>query len=354
MNKKLCILIILAALTGGLYASGQQEKSASEQSSSEVSSLSSYTGKEGRITVYLSGPAEMLKKLEGSFEADNGDVLDFVQMGCGPLRQRLWAEMEAGQINADVFWGSDPLIYIALEEHGVLEDYTPKGVENLRPELKTDSAYTYISKRYGVVIYNKDKVSEAPIAYHDLLKPEYKNNICHADPAMSSTALALIAGLWELEGYEGSFHRALCSNGLFLTKKNSDVPSKIQEGEYLAGIAPHDAVLRLQKKAKKDGYPTPLAITWPKEGAIAICRPAAISKNESRPEVNEEIAENFMDFLISKDAQTIMNNFGFISVRNDVVNPAGIPAEIETIEPDWTSLSASQESINAEFKKFFK
>ena len=324
-----------------IFAGGQQE------------SAQAYSGEEGRITVYLSGPAAMLDKLEAEFEKENGDVLEFVHMGCGPLRQRIWAEMEAGTINADVFWGSDPLIFIALDERGALENYTPSGSEILKPEFKTAGSYTLINERYGVVIYNKDNVNTIPSSFNDLLDREFNGTLCHADPAQSSTALALISGLWNLSGTGGGFHTSLNENGLFLTKKNSDVPSKIQEGEFYAGIAPHDAVLRLQKKARKDGYPTPLAIAWPSEGAVAIQRPIAISRNNARPEINLEIAQRFVDFMISKKAQTITSQFGFVSVRNDMPLPAGIPENLKIRNVEWDQLAEQQNVINDEFKKLF-
>ena len=343
LNKKALLLLVLAILPlSVLWSAGQQE------------TARPYPGKEGKITVYLSGPSAMLDKLENSFEKDNGDVLEFVHMGCGPLRQRIWTEMEAGMINADVFWGSDPLLYKALDERGLLEAYVPVGHDSLKAQYQTEDSYICVNERYGVVIYNKDTAAAAPSCFEDLLAAEYKDNICHADPALSSTALALVSGLWDLTGEDGSFHQALGDNGLFLTKKNSDVPSKIQEGEFAAGIAPHDAVLRLQKKAKKDGYPTPLAICWPEEGAVAIQRPVAISLNENRPELNEEIARAFVDFLISKKAQKITSQFGFVSVRSDLPLPAGLPGDLKIIQPDWKQLSESQDLINEDFKKYFQ
>ena len=342
-NKMKIVITVMLVLAGGvLTAGGQQEKA------------HVYSGEEGRITVYLSGPAAMLDKLEQTFEKENGDVLKFVHMGCGPLRQRIWAEMESGSIKADVFWGSDPLIFIALDERGALEEYLPAGIDSLKPEFKTEGNYTLVNERYGVVIYNKDEVSKKPVSFADLLTPDYSGTICHADPSQSSTALALIAGLWNLNDESGDYYKLLAANGLFLTKKNSDVPSKIQEGEFYAGIAPHDAVLRLQKKARKEGYPTPLAIAWPSEGAVAIQRPIAISGNDARPEVNSEIAHKFVDFMISKPAQKITSQFGFVSVRSDMPATAGVPENLKIRNVDWIQLAEQQNSINDEFKKYFK
>ena len=343
-RKYICRVSALLLYAGQLFAGGAGE------SHSPV-----YTGTKGRITVYVSGPEEMLVKLEEAFESSEGDVLDLVQMGCGPLRQRVWTEYESGGIQADVFWGSDPLIYNALDTAGALEPYTPRDTDTLKPEFITNRSYTLISERYGVVIYNGEKLANRePSGYGSLLDPVYCDRTVHADPAQSSTALALIAGLWELMDSDWQYHRSLAENGLFLARKNSDVPSKIQEGEFDAGIAPHDAVLRLQKKANKEGYPTPLAICWPEEGAIAIQRPLAISKNPMRPEENSVIARNFTDFMFSKKAQQITVQFGFVSARKNLPAPPGIPDNIPIYRVNWESLAEKQDAIRSGFTDLFE
>jgi iron(III) transport system substrate-binding protein len=340
-NIVLVIVVIIVTGVSTVFAEGSQE------------TFPAYSGTEGKLTVYISGPSTMLDKLESTFEEANGDVLDLVHMGCGPLRQRVWTELESGQIKADVFWGSDPLLYNALDDRGALEVYTPSRAEALKDEFKTERNYTLVNERYGVIIYNADTLQGdyAPNAYQDLLAPSLKGRIAHSDPGQSSTALAIVAGLWDIFGRDWQFQENLIANGLFLTKKNRDVPSKIQEGEFDAGIAPHDAVFRLKKKAKKEGYPTPLAIAWPEEGALAIQRPIAISRNDSRPERNTEIAQTFVDFMISKQAQMITTKFGFVSVRKDIPLPQGLPVDFIKREVDWEYLSEHQNEIRDRFQR---
>ncbi len=345
MKNILTMIITLSLLSSvSLFSTGSGEKP-----------VSAYSGTKGRITVYVSGPETMLNKLEEVFESTEGDVLDLVQMGCGPLRQRVWTEYESGSIQADVFWGSDPLIYNTLDAAGALEPYTPPEADILKPAFATEHNYILINERYGVVIYNREKLSgNEPSGYAALLDTVYRDRTVHADPSQSSTGLALVGGLWELMGRDWNYHRNLIENGLFLARKNSDVPSKILEGEFDAGIAPHDAVLRLRKKAQKEGYPIPLAICWPEEGAIAIQRPLAISKNPMRPEENNRIARRFADFMLSKKAQQITVQSGFVSVRKDLPVPPGIPEEIPVYRVDWDSLSEKQDAIRSGFSDLFE
>ncbi|GMQ56829.1 putative 2-aminoethylphosphonate ABC transporter substrate-binding protein [Vallitalea sediminicola] len=297
-----------------------------------------YHGKEGKITVYLSGPEQMLNKIESEFETVNGDVLDLVILGCGPLRQKVWTEKQAGQIQADVVWGSDPLLYYALQDQGNLAQYSPKEIDKLKEEYKVEgNYYTIVNERYAVIAYNKDnlKGDEVPSSFEDLKNEAYSGAVVMANANYSSTALAITSGLYQMSGNNWDYIKALKDNKLFFAKSNGQVPSKIQEGEFDAGIAPHDSVLRLKKKAKKEKYKTPIEICWPSEGALKIQRPVAIIKDDSRPAQNQEIAEKFVDFLVSKKVQNITVGMGFVSVREDVSLPQGIEAEIVTKDIDW-------------------
>ncbi len=336
------ILLLGLMLPCLLFSNGQSEK---------------YFGEAGKITAYISGPENMLKALEAAFEEDRGDVIDFVQMGCGPLRQRIWAEWESGQIRADLFWGSDPLIYNRLDDEGALEEYHSPALDMVKEDYQTERNYTFVSERYGVIIYNEDLLAEnpVPVSYNSLLEAQYKNLVIQADPAQSSTALAITACLWLMKGENWDFYKGLVENqSLMLAKKNSDVPSRIQEGEFLAGIAPHDAVLRLQKKAKSEGYPMPLKISWPQEGAMAIVRPIAISKNEARPEVNKQLTHEFIDFLLSQQAQKITSNSGFVSVRKDIPAPVWLPESTVINRMDWEFLGENQEEVRQSFNALFE
>lgn len=365
MNKSLrnkpCILIIVI-LSLGLILSAcssnetvkkdQQNESMMEESENMVDDNdsevreSNYSGDEGKINVYISGPEQMIKKLEEEFEKDRGDVVDFLHMGCGPLRQKVWTEKEAGEIQADVVWGSDPLMYMALENEGLLQKYTSKEFEFIKDEYKVgDGYYTLASERYGVIIYNKDNANQIPKSFESLKDKAWDSAIIMADATQSSTALALNSSLYQMSGDNFDYLKALFDNNLFLTKKNGEVSSKIAQGEFDAGIAPHDGVLRLKKKAKKEGYNMPIDIAWPKEGVIAIQRPIAVIKNEARPKVNDELSKEFVDFILSKKVQSITTKFGFVSVRKDIKLPTGVPTDIKIVSVDWKFASEHEKEI---------
>lgn len=307
-----------------------------------------------KILVYLSGPEEMLTQLENMYEEDNGDVLDFNILSCGQLRSKTWAESEAGKISADVVWGSDPLLYNKLDEENLLMPLNLEEEDNLQERFILDNKnYTYVNERYIVIMYNNTLLTEdIPTSYMDLTNECYKNKITMADSNLSSTAFAIAASLYQITGNNDTYFKDLAANNLSLAKSNGLVPSKIMEGEFSVGLAPHDAVVRLQNKAKKEGYTIPLDMVWPTEGAIAIQRPIAITKNNDRSPEQQETAESFINFLQSKEAQIITSKFGFVSVRTDIEN-SYLDDTKTSYTIDWEECTNKESEIKDAFTSIF-
>jgi iron(III) transport system substrate-binding protein len=307
-----------------------------------------------RITVYLSGPETMINKLEEAFEEETGDVCDFVIMSCGQLRSKVWAESEAGAIQADVVWGSDPLLYNLLDGRDLLEPLTIADVESIdEAYVIEDKNYALVNERYITIIYNTDMLEgDAPTGFADLANEQYSGLVVMADATQSSTAFAIACALYELEGNSTDYFQALKDNGVMLSKSNGLVPSTIMEGQFTVGIAPSDGAIRLYNKGKKEGYDVPLEIVWPSEGVIAIQRPIAIPVSDTRSAGKEVIAKKLVNFLLSQKAQTITTNFGFVSVRTDIENTV-LPDDVEVYSVDWDQATEDEETIKSEYEAIF-
>ena len=308
---------------------------------------------EEQINLYISGPKEMVKLLEAEFEKEHGDVLNVYHTGSGSLRQKVWTEMLAGSIQADIVWGAEPMMYHALKEKGVLLRYQSPMIPDLKKEyIYGDGYYTAVNARYGVIVYNKERVlaDEIPTAWADLLDKRWHQRLGIADASHSSMSLAITAGLYELFDHSWALYRALDENEVMLTKQNIDVVSKIETAELDLGITTHDGVLRLINKAKKRGIESPLGIVWPVEGVISLQRPIAIIKKERSLEA-DNLVKKFVDFSLSETGQNIATRFGFITVRNGLKLPEGIPQTLEVRSLDWQYASKHQEEIRAIFKE---
>jgi len=288
----------------------------------------------GHITVYMS-PIPLAQELEAAFEAERGDVLTVVS---GPWCRKVRAEMEAGDIKADVLHGADPSIYLMLRDAGQLLPYSSPEAAALKPEYRTgEEHFTLADGRYAVIVYNRHFVSpeEAPQTWDDLLDPKWKGKIVIGDPLLCSAAFAIACSLVQLHGFDWDYIRALRENEVLLAATAGKVAEVVASGEAWLGICVHDAALRMIKKAKKQGVESPLAIVWPEDGAIAIPRPVAIVQDVNRSDASTELAKEFVDFVLSAQGQELAAKYGFIPVRADVPPPEGVPAEFRVITPDW-------------------
>jgi iron(III) transport system substrate-binding protein len=298
-----------------------------------------------KITLYISGPKEMIDALEKQFETKRGDVLNVFATGCGPLKQKVWTEMLAGGIQADLIWGAEPMLYYALQQKGVLQQYRSPQAQNLQKKYNYGNGYfTPANARYGVIVYNtvKTPAAEAPRGWWDLTGKRWDKRLAMADAAQSAMALALAVGLYDISGGNWNLVKAYNANHLILTKTNEEAIAKVESGEAWAAVAPHDGVMRLAKKAKKRGVQSPLRIVWPDEGAISVQRPIAIIKKR-RSAPLDRLAQEFVDFSLSGPAQQIAARFAFISVCNALPLPEGLPERIQTATLDW-EIIAKQET----------
>lgn len=360
MKKRIGILLLafgIILLSGCSAPSADQKPAEPSNQQEEVTAANKEpdaSPAEEKILVYLSGPEAMINKLESTFEETNGDVCDLLIMSCGQLRSKVWAEKEAGQVQADVVWGSDPLIFNKLDDAKLLLPLQLKDADAIRNEYRVaDRNYIYVNERYITVIYNQDTLnSEPPTSFADLADPEYKGSLVMADGSQSATAFAIASSLYQLTGDCPDYFSALKKNEIMLSKSNGQVPSKIMEGQFALGIGPHDSVVRLTNKGKKEGFEVPLRIAWPSEGAIALQRPIAIVKRTDQSKEQTIVAQKFVNFMLSKKAQIITTKFGFVSVREDIENTF-LPEGVEVYHVNWKKAAENEEILKSEYQKAF-
>lgn len=319
-----------------------------------LSATAQYRSTAGQITVYMSGPGSLAGRLEKAFEKDRGDVLNILNAGGGSLIKRIWTEKKAGRIHADVLLSSEPTAFLSLKRVNLLEQYVSPETAAFEPDyLFGDGYFTPVNARYGVIVYNTTNVAEneIPESFADLKKSHWKNRLAFADATQSATALALNIGLHQAFANSWVLQEAMKANNVMLLTRNSAVATKVKNGEVDAGIIPHDGILRAIKRDKKDGITSPLAISWPKDGAISLQRPVGIIANPARPAENSKLAREFVDFVLSVEGQKIARKFGFISVRNDVALPSGVPTDIAKTVVDWQQGSKNEQELRAAFEK---
>ena len=269
-----------------------------------------------KLIVYTSMKESLIGKLRDAFVKGNpGVAMDYQSAGAGKLMAKIAAERESGKILADVIWTSEVPDFYKMRQDGILEKYTsPTVKEALNPFDDYDGSFT--AARLGTlgIAYNTKFIKSAPAAWSDLTKPEYKGAFGIANPALSGTSYMSVALLAQQFGWE--FFNKLHANGAKIGKGSGQVIDDTASGDLVASLAVD--YITFDKIAKG----APLALAYPQE-MLVVPSPIAIIKGSP----NMATAKKFVDFILTKEAQTIIAGEGTLPVRSDVTVNVAVPGQ---------------------------
>ncbi|WP_025844547.1 TOBE domain-containing protein [Brevibacillus agri] len=118
-----------------LAGCGQAPQSQANTQGATGSQASEQKSAGGAITVYTALEDDQIKTYLESFKAKYPDVqVNIVRDSTGIITAKLLAEKDNPQ--ADVVWGTAVTSLLVLEQQGMLEGYSPKGIERVSPAFK--------------------------------------------------------------------------------------------------------------------------------------------------------------------------------------------------------------------------
>lgn len=321
LRKGLAVTLAVAAMTFATVASAQQ-----------------------KLFVYTSMKESMVGEIKTAFAKKHPDIkVDFQSAGAGKLMAKIAAERESGKILADVLWTSEVPDFYQLKKDGLLQPYTPAEIKAvLNPFTDWDGSFTAVRLGTLGIGYNTKLIKEPPKTWQDLTKPPFKGAYGIANPALSGTAFMSVALLAKQLGWD--YFEALRKNGAKMGKGSGQVVDDTASGDLVASLAVDYITLDKVDKGAT------IALVYPPE-MLVVPSPIAIFKGSP----NAEAAKKLVDFLLSKEGQTIIANEGTLPVRADVQPPAKYrmpPADEalkRSIKVDYPQLMADKEAV---IKKF--
>ncbi|MFT6558630.1 putative 2-aminoethylphosphonate ABC transporter substrate-binding protein [Sneathiella sp.] len=304
------------------------------------------------LTVYTAVEAEDLKKYAAKFNEDHPDIkINWVRDSTGIITAKLLAEKNNPK--ADIVWGLAATSLMLLGEEGMLEAYSPKGVEKLDPKFR-DSAnptkWTGMDAWVASVCYNTVEAGKAglpiPTSWKDLTKPVYKNQIIMPNPNSSGTGFLDVSSWLQLFGEEGGwkYMDALHENIARYTHSGSKPCKLAAAGEIPIGIS--FAFRGAKSKAKG----APLEIVVPTEGVGWDMEATAILKGSK----NMEAAKTLADWSVTKKANEMYNEGYAVVAYPGVAKPVEhFPPQIATamIKNDFAWAAKNRKNILAEWQK---
>lgn len=358
MKKALAILLALIMLPALGACRGQaatnvtasSKPSAKAEVSTDEKLAASQTSASKSLVVYCPHPVEFINPVIAEFEATTGISAEVITAGTGELLKRV--EVEKDNPLGDIFWGGSNStilpkkdlfeVYRSVNEDAVF-DYC-KNVEGMI------TRFTVVP---SVIMINTNLIGDIMVeGYEDVLNPALKGKIAFADPAKSSSSFEhLINMLYAMgngdpeKGWD--YVGKLCANlnGKLLSG-SSAVYNGVANGEYTVGLTFEEGAA----KYVKDG--APVKVVYMKEGVVIKPDGVQIIKGA----VNMENAKKFIDFVTSRETQTLIaNQLCRRSVRTDVPAANGLTPtnEINIIKDNESINSANKQAWLDKFKEIY-
>ncbi len=265
-----------------------------------------------KLVVYCPHPLAFIDPIVKKFEAQSGIKVEVIAAGTGELLKRI--ESEASNPLADVIWGGT--VSTLDPSKKFFEVYRSPEEAAFYPNLKVaDGTITGFSQVPSVIMVNTKLIGNIKIeGYEDVLNPALKGKIAFADPSKSSSSFEHLINMLYAMGkgdpdkgwaYVTAFAKNLDGK---LLSGSSAVYKGVADGEYTIGLTFEEGAANyVTSKA-------PVKIVYMKEGVISKHDGAAVIKGAKNP----ANAKKFIDFISSKEGQTMVAHQNRRSVRSDV------------------------------------
>ena len=269
---------------------------------------------EGSLVLYYSHASDWSDPIIQGFSEKYDVDVELVGLGTGELISRIIAESANPQ--ADILWGGVVESYIPIEEY--LASYESPQIPNLQEGTWDEDNFKWypFDLEPMVMIYNTEMVEEAPTAWADLLREEFKGTIASADPVQSSSAFGVIQSIIAAYGQENGggyefLEKLVPQLDGKLTSGSSAVYKGVSDGEYAIGLTYEEAALKYIAAGAT------IDVVYPSEGTGILISPVAMVKGAP----NEENAKLFIDYVLSEEAQSQLAAVNRRSSRTDIALP---------------------------------
>lgn len=344
MKKCMALVLSLLFLCAALAGCGGKKDAASSASSAQAQSG------ENKVVVYCPAPTTFITPLVDEFEKETGIKVELIAAGTGELLKRV--ESEKANPLGDVFWTGS--LSTMQPKKDLFENYQSANEDAMQADFKnTEGMLTRFTDIPSVIMVNTNLIGDIKVeGYEDLLNPALKGKIAFADPSKSSSAYEHLINMLYAMG-NGDPEKGWDFVGKFVSNLDgkmlsgsSAVHKGVADGEYAVGL-PNEG-----DSAKYIPAGSPVKLVYMKEGVITKPDGIYIIKHAK----HMDNAKKFIDFMTSKQAQTIITEKLYRrSVRNDVAAPQGLveKSQIHSIKDDEQLVISNKKAWLDKFKDLF-
>lgn len=293
-------------------------------------------GEEATLRLYTSVTQDTVDAVTQAFEEANPRVtLEVFRAPTGELNARVAAERREGEIQADVFWLTDPLSMQPYAEDDLLAQWTPDNADAIPEEFRTDTFWG--TRLLNLVIVAADDLDTAPAGWDDLADHDYGQPVALPDPGFAGSAFGALGYFALSDDYGFDFYRTMADSGVTQVQAPGEVVAGVAEGRFSAGMT----LDRMAREAEEAG--SPVEMVWPEPGAVAVYSPIAVLATADAVDA----AESFTEFVLSVRAQNLIADTGWQPVHPE----AEWPHETgDTVSPDWREGFARQDELLEQYR----
>ncbi|RDI96767.1 extracellular solute-binding protein [Meiothermus sp. QL-1] len=296
------------------------------------------------LTLYTSEVLPNVNPMIELFRRSNPGVnVQVFRSGTGEVLAKLRAEFEAGNPQPDLLWVADETYFRELAAANRL-----RRLRLTTPGYPARFAYQgglYYEVRllYNCIAVNTRRLANLPEPeyWRDLLKPIYKDLIGMPNPNFSGAALSTLGTFTQRFGF--GFFEQLQRNGMRIEQSNPVLQQKLAEGQYGLAIIVDYGIRELIRQG------APLKVIYPRDGAILVPTPIGVLSTSKNP----ALAERFVRFLLSPEAQALFAQQGYVPVVASAPRPAGVSGEILAIPSDADYIQANRQALFNQFNALF-
>ncbi|MDE1549171.1 ABC transporter substrate-binding protein [Jeotgalibaca caeni] len=314
----------------------------------EKDQVAAATDVEGSFTLYTSQPEQDIAELVASFnEAYPNIDVNVFRSGTEEVISKVMAEKETGDILADALLVSDSFTFEGLAEEDLLQPYESPEIESIPAEYR-DEEHLYTGTKIiatGIAV-NTDLVDPSGITgFSSLTEEAYRDQSMMPSPLYSGAASLNLSILTQQEGIQWDWYESMKANDVFIGQGNGTVRDALLNGQEGIGML----VDYMANRARLDG--APIEFIYPEEGVLYVTEPIGIINGSE----NAELAQHFVDYILSEEGQSVTSEMGYTPVREGVAAPEGMRGadEIEPIAFDENKVMETREADKEQFAEMF-
>ena len=259
------------------------------------------------------------------------------------LLQKIFTEARAGRYFADAYIISGLQLWLLRDAGQVVPYLSPEREGVLKP-FKDEAGYwagVYFNLEVIGVNTRLTQPREMPKRWEDLLNPRWKGRM-----ALENEEIPWFASLQQIMGEEKAmdFSRRLAKQQLQMRSGHTLISQLLAAGEV--ALTPTLRV-NIAETLKMKGAP----VEWAAIEPVAPNAPVSLGLAKNAPHPNS--ARLFIDFILSREGQTVVRELNRNPTRGDVEQPVPRATKVKLFEMNWDGVVKNYARYVKDFNDIF-